>query len=464
MTETNRIEYKQELTEGLEKEVIAFLNYREGGIIYIGIDKTGNTYGLADSDSDQLKIKDRLKNNIKPSALGLFDIVSEEHEGKDIIKIIVASGPEKPYHLRKYGMSEKGCFMRIGTAAEPMPQKMIDMLFSKRTRNSISKIRAAIQDLSFSQLKIYYEESGYKLGSAFAKNLELFTEDGTYNYAAYLLADKNSTSIKVAKYSGTNRTDLIESNEYGNECLAKATKQVIDKIAVENRMTTKITSKEREQSYLWNPIALREAIINAFVHNDYTNEVPPKFEIFSDRIEITSAGGLPEGLSRQEFFEGFSVPRNKELMRIFKDLELVEQLGSGIPRILDHYGKESFNFSENFLRMTFVIKELTAKVDDKVDNEEVGLIGGQEGGLIGGQIGSVIDEERNNEIDALEELTLRQKEILKMIASDSRISRSGIAEVLHINESAIQKHLNNLKEKGFLERIGGTRGYWEIKL
>lgn len=151
-------------------------------------------------------------------------------------------------------------------------------------------------------------------------------------------------------------------------------------------------------------------------------------------------------------------------MRIFKDLELVEQLGSGIPRILDHYGKESFNFSENFLRMTFVIKELTAKVDDKVDNEEGGLIGGQEGGLIGGQIGSVIDEERNNEIDALEELTLRQKEILKMIASDSRISRSGIAEVLHINESAIQKHLNNLKEKGFLERIGGTRGYWEIKL
>ena len=125
MTETNRIEYKQELTEGLEKEVIAFLNYREGGIIYIGIDKVGNTYGLTDSDSDQLKIKDRLKNNIKPSALGLFDIVSEERDGKDIIKIIVASGPEKPYHLRKYGMSEKGCFIRIGTAAEPMPQNIL---------------------------------------------------------------------------------------------------------------------------------------------------------------------------------------------------------------------------------------------------------------------------------------------------------------------------------------------------
>ena len=86
------------------------------------------------------------------------------------------------------------------------------------------------------------------------------------------------------------------------------------------------------------------------------------------------------------------------------------------------------------------------------------------GGQIGGQIGGVIDEEINNKIDAVEELTLRQKEILKMIASDNRISRSGIAEVLHINESAIQKHLNNLKNKGYLQRKGGTRGYWEIKL
>ena len=81
-------------------------------------------------------------------------------------------------------------------------------------------------------------------------------------------------------------------------------------------------------------IAFREAIINAFVHNDYTREIAPKFEIFKDRIEITSAGSLPEGLSKSEFFDGFSIPRNKELMRIFKDLDLVEQLGSGIPRIL----------------------------------------------------------------------------------------------------------------------------------
>ncbi|UNY99382.1 putative DNA binding domain-containing protein [Zhouia spongiae] len=452
MPETNRIEYKRVLSDGLEKEVIAFLNYREGGILYIGIDKNENVYGLVDSDGDQLKIKDRLKNNIRPSALGLFDIVSEERECKDILKIIIASGPEKPYHLKKYGMSEKGCFIRMGSSAEPMSQKMIDELFAKRTRNSISKIKAGRQDLSFGQLKIYYEEAGYNLGKAFAKNLELLTEDGAFNYAGYLLADKNNTSIKVAKYSGKTRTDLIESNEYGHECLVKATKQVIDKIAVENRTNTKITAKERQQTNLWNPIALREAIINAFVHNDYTNEITPKFEIFADRIEITSAGGLPEGLSKQEFFEGFSVPRNKELMRIFKDLELVEQLGSGIPRILEHYGKESFSFSDNFLRMTFVAKETTI--------DEDGQVGGQKGGVIGGVIGGVTDAA----IDAATILTKRQKEVLKLIAANPSITYNEIAEALSINESAVGKHITAIKNKGFLERHGDTRGYWEINL
>ncbi|MDP8052753.1 ATP-binding protein [Pasteurella atlantica] len=121
-TETNRIEYKEKLTQDLniEKEVIAFLNYREGGVIYIGIDKNGNTVGVADIDGDMLKIKERIKNNIRPSAMGLFDVVAEEREQKSIIKIIVASGSEKPYYHKKYGMSEKGCFIRVGTASESM--------------------------------------------------------------------------------------------------------------------------------------------------------------------------------------------------------------------------------------------------------------------------------------------------------------------------------------------------------
>lgn len=138
-------------------------------------------------------------------------------------------------------------------------------------------------------------------------------------------------------------------------------------VLVENATLAKITPKERQEKRLWNQVALREAIINAIVHNDYTSEVPPKVEFFADRIEITSFGSLPQGMTENEFFEGYSVPRNKELMRVFKNLDLVEHLGSGVPRILTAYGRECFKFTENFLRMTFPsLEEVTPQVIPQV--------------------------------------------------------------------------------------------------
>ncbi|MEQ9290451.1 MAG: ATP-binding protein [Cyclobacteriaceae bacterium] len=168
--------------------------------------------------------------------------------------------------------------------------------------------------------------------------------------------------------------------------------------------------------------------------------MPPKFEIFSDRIEITSAGDLPEGLNEEEFFQGFSVPRTKELMRIYKDLELVEQLGSGIPRILEYYSRSSFSFSDNFIRMVF------PKSVVEVSSPMGGPIGGPMGGPMGGPI----------------ELTARQKEVLNLIKEDNQLSRRNLARYLAINVSAAQRHLEALKEKGAIKREGGTRGKWTI--
>lgn len=252
-------------------------------------------------------------------------------------------------------MTPRGAYMRVGTSAEPMLQEQIDRLFAMRTRNSIGRIVSNRQDLSFEQLRIYYDERGKRLNDNFKRTLELLTEDGKYNYVAYLLADENGNSIKVAKYSSLDRCDLVENNEYGYCSLIKATKSVLAKLDIENKVAATITPMERIETSLWNKVALREAVINAIVHNDYSFEVPPKFEIFPDRLEITSAGRLPESLSKEEFFNGISIPRNKELMRIYRDVELVESLGSGIPRILRAYGEECFKFTDNFIRITFPI-------------------------------------------------------------------------------------------------------------
>lgn len=364
LQESNIIELKASLNEKLEKEVVAFLNYREGGDIYFGVDDNGMPVPVEDIDGLQLAIADRIRKNIQPSALGLFDIVTEKYQGADIIHVIISSGPEKPYYIRNQGMSEKGCFIRIGTSTQPMTQAMIDDVYARRTHNSLRKIVSPRQKLTFEQLQIYYQSRGLLLNDHFAESLDLFTEDGKYNLIAWLLADDNGASIKVAKYAGDDKTDLIENAEYGYCSLIKAAKSVLDKLEIENRTLTKITSRERIDRRLVEPIALREAVINAFVHNDYSREVTPVFEIFSNRMEITSYGGLPVGFSRDDFFGCRSMPRNRELMRIFRDLGLVEQLGSGMGRILRSYDESVFKLSEHYLVVSFQYLEgITTQVD-----------------------------------------------------------------------------------------------------
>lgn len=169
----------------------------------------------------QLKIADRIKNNILPSTMGLFDIVTEVIEEVSVIKILVSSGLEKPYYIKSQGMSPSGCFTRVGTSTQPMTMAMIDELYAKRIHATLRNIQSPRQDLSFSQLKIYYQERGLELNQRFANTLELLTPDGKYNYIAYLLADENGVSIKVAKYAGADKVDLIENEEYGYCSLIK---------------------------------------------------------------------------------------------------------------------------------------------------------------------------------------------------------------------------------------------------
>ena len=453
MTETNRIEFKRELTRDLdiEREVVAFLNYHEGGVVYIGIDDDGTPVGVKDIDGDMLKIKDRIRMGISPSPMGLFDVTAERIDEIPVIKVFVASGSEKPYYKTKYGLSERGCFLRVGTASEPMPANMIEDLYAHRVRNSLRNIRSPRKNLTFRQLHIYYESKGLALNEHFLENLDLLTDGGELNYVAYLLADENSMSIKVAKYAGTDRDILVANNEFGFCSLLKATDQVLDKLKVENNVSSVITYKRRVDTPLWDERAMREIVINAIVHNDYyTNEVPPKFEIFSDHIEITSAGRLPVGMSQEDFFGGISSPRNKELMRVFRDVDLVESLGSGMRRIQKVYSREIYMFLPNFIRVAN-------------DNEDA-------------LVGSVTDDfgSVNGSVN-LSEPTKRQLDILAIISDcakkDGSVNgsvKSGattkeIISKLNVSERTIYRELAVLKQMGLIRRVGSDKtGHWEV--
>lgn len=434
--ESNRIELKATLNDKLEKEIVAFLNNREGGILYIGIDDKGNPVKNSDLDSMQLKIADRIKNNILPSTLGLFDIATEYVDNIPITKIIVSSGLEKPYYIKSKGMSPNGCYMRLGTSTQPMSTTLIDELYAKRIHTTLRNIPSPRQDLTFAQLKIYYQERGFELNRKFANSLELLTPDGQYNYIAYLLADENGVSIKVAKYTGTTKVDLAENEEYGYCSLIKAANHVLEKMKIENVTKVKVTSTKRIEKNLVESVPLREALINAVVHNDFSREIPPVFEVFSDRIEITSYGGLIPGQSKEDFFSCSSMPRNRELMRVFKDLGLVEQLGSGMSRILQSYDRSIFEISDHFIKAIFPFS-LSA-------NDEIVANGDNNGDISG-----------DNQSD--------RDKVLLLLKEEPDITAKKMSEQTGLSTRKISRIIRELRESEMIIRIGSSRkGYWEI--
>jgi predicted HTH transcriptional regulator len=158
LNETENIEYKRRITEDIERTVIGFLN-ASGGELHIGIDPDGSVYGVDNYDEEVRKFTDRVRNNISPSALGLFSVSSRMgSNGKVYIIIKIASGFEKPYHLKEFGLSPKGCFMRLGNQTIQMPRKMIEELFVRRCPFTLRDTKSPNQFLTFEQLKIYYYE------------------------------------------------------------------------------------------------------------------------------------------------------------------------------------------------------------------------------------------------------------------------------------------------------------------
>lgn len=427
LIENNHIEFKAELNDKLEKEVVAFLNSNEGGVIYIGVDDFGHPVYLENIDILQTKITDRIKNNILPATLGLFEVTTEVVEDKTVIKVLISSGLEKPYYIKKYGMSTNGAFIRQGSSSMPMSITMIEELFRKRVRNTLKNIVSPRQDLTFSQLKIYYEGKGFKLNDKFESSLELYTPEGKYNYVAYLLADENSISIKVAKYAGSDKYDLIENEEYGYCSLIKATDRILDKLKIENKTLARITDKKRIQKNIVDATALREAVINASVHNDYSEELSPVIEIYEDKIVVTSYGGLLSGQTEEDFFSCMSMPRNRELMRVFRDLDLVEQLGSGMTRILKAYDKSIFKITNNYIQVSFPICEITNK-----------------------------DIREATEQDT-------QNAIADVMFDNPRITVNSLASYFRMSKSTMSRNIKKMQEEGKIERIGSNRnGKWKV--
>ncbi len=433
--ESETLELKSKFSDTICKEIVAFLN-TNGGELLIGVDDSGQVVGISSVDETSRKVSDIITDQIEPNPQHLIASEIRYEAGKTFLAVHIKKGDRPLYCQKKYGYSSAGCVVRVGATCKNMTQEQIQARYE---RNFIDSDRMLVTparygSISFKTLKVYYAEKGYHLDeSTFETNLNLRTPTGEYNQLAELLSDKNMFPLIFVKFQGLDKTALSERNDYGAQCLLFSYEQIRNRLAAEDVCATDTTVRPRQDRYLFDFNCVNEAVINAFVHNDW-NVSQPLISMFQNRIEIFSHGGLPKGQTRDMFFRGVSRPRNDMLMRIFMNMNLAEHTGHGIPTILAKYGETAFEITDSYILVTIPY------APDVLERLRVG-----------GRVGVHPD------------LNSTEKNTLGLLRENPNATADVIAARLGVSRRTVERALKKLQEKELLARTGSKRdGKWII--
>jgi ATP-dependent DNA helicase RecG len=457
--ENKTLEFKETLpkNESIAKTVVAFSN-TSGGRLIIGVNDNRKIIGIADENLSELQdtivsvIMDRCHPNILP------EIYTLNIEGKLLLVIEIFKGSLLPYYLKSEGKAE-GTYIRIGaTNRKASIENIMELERQKRHIGFDEEINTEVDfiSLDLTPLLNRFATSEKSLDQQKLSNLKLIkTENGkTYptNALLILLGYFSHCTVKCARFKGVTMELFIDKKEYSGdifEILENTQNFILNHI----NLRGEIKGLYRTDTYEIPLVALREALINALIHRDYTNGGRDiKVGVYDDIVNIVSPGSFPNSITAEDIAQGRSEARNKTVANIFKELGLIEQWGSGIARI-------KILCAENGLRET-LIEEKNDYVDVEfyrpVVDATVQITGVQVKATIEDVITSANDQSRPITTD-YDQLRPEEITVIKYLQSNASITRKDAKEILSIGETKIKELFNVLIEKGLIQRYGNGR-------
>ena len=363
MKESRELELKATITNTFLKTVSAFSNYNTGKIIF-GVDDNGEIVGLENIEELCLDLENKINDNISPKP----DFKFIKDKKKNIITLIVEEGMNKPY------LYKGKAYKRNDTSTVEVDKIELNRLTLSGLNQYYEGLKAKNQNLEFNILKKELEEKLFlnNFSKDILKTLNLYDEKNGYNNAAELLADKNTFSgIDIAKF-GKNIDEILDRNLLVNISIILQYKKALE---VFNRYYKyeQIIGSERIEKELIPERAFREVIANALIHRTWDVNSNIRISMYEDKIEVSSPGGLPSGISEKEYLNGqISQLRNPILANIFFRLKYIEMFGTRIKRINESYKKfvvkPNFEIFENSIKITLpIIKtKLLLTTDERI--------------------------------------------------------------------------------------------------
>jgi ATP-dependent DNA helicase RecG len=325
------IEFKEIYTEDIKREVIAFAN-TEGGVLFVGIGKDGTVVGVKDPDDTMLRISGSLHDCIKPDIIPFVQIRTITRERKNVVEVDVSVGTGRPYYISRKGLRPEGVYVRRGSATLPLSDEGIRKMIADNYGSSFEERRSVDQNLTFETFRKEMSVRGLKPGAMQMKTLQMTGEDGLYTNLGLLLSDQCPFSLKAAVFEDAAKEKFLDRKEF-NGSLLKQLEDCFAYMNLMNRQRAEIHGLRREDRRDYPEEAIREALLNAVVHRDYSMGGSSIVNIYEDRMEFISLGGLIAGLSMDAVFMGASLSRNPGLAAVFYRMKLIESYGTGIVKI-----------------------------------------------------------------------------------------------------------------------------------
>lgn len=366
--ESKTLEFKRDLSslEPILKTIVAFAN-TAGGTLIIGHSAEA-TVGLKEIFKSEVALANSIADNIRPSILPEIEIATLD--GKHLLIVKVAYW-KAPFYLKKEGMPQ-GVYIRLGSTSRPANAEMLAEL--QRSVLTLSFDQQPLTDLSIEALELPHIQRAFKTVD------KKITEDklrslgvlvpaahrlvpslggmilfGRQSEREHLLPDAR---VSCARFLGDTKSVILDRLEIEGTIL-DAVNEVPKFIARNTRLASQFHGFFRKDIPEYPPIAVREALINALVHADYSLKGSHiHIAIYDDRLEIQNPGILPFGFTLEDLKTGVSRIRNRVLARIFHELQLMEEWGSGYRRMIDScrtggYAEPKWEELNSSIRVTF---------------------------------------------------------------------------------------------------------------
>ena len=352
MRETRTLEFKETITNTFLKTVSAFSNY-DGGSILFGIDDNGNVKGLPDIKQACLDIENKINDSISPQP----NYTLEVQNNNQTIKLTVKSGIQKPY------LYKSKAYKRNDTATIEVDTLEFSRLILEEKNIRFEELPCKDQELSFEILYSKLKESVQieTFNRDTLKTLNLYDNVNGYNNAGSLLADRNHfPGIDMVKF-GESISIIQKRVTFENISILDVYEKAIA-VFRDYYEYEVIQEADRKKVEKIPEAAFREAIANSLIHRVWDVESQIRVLMFDDRNEVVSPGGLPSGITVNEYLAGkLSALRNRNLANVFYRLGFVEIFGTGIIRIKQLYeeslAKPEFEVSENAIKVVLPIFE-----------------------------------------------------------------------------------------------------------